>query len=50
MSQPIQRVVGIKVGGETKGFHSVALWDSNFVVKTKATEPAPSRSITQTLT
>ena len=40
MSQPIQTVVGIDVGGETKGFHAVALLGSIFVAKTKATDPS----------
>jgi predicted nuclease with RNAse H fold len=39
MSQPIQTVVGIDVGGELKGFHAVALLDGNFVEKT--TDPDP---------
>ena len=29
MSQPIQTVVGIDVGGERKGFHAVALRAGN---------------------
>lgn len=40
MSQPIQTVVGIDVGGERKGFHAVALRGDTFVDKTTATNPA----------
>ena len=40
MSQPIQTVVGIDVGGEVKGFHAVALRGETFVDKTTATNPA----------
>jgi len=40
MSQPIQTVVGIDVGGERKGFHAVALRGDTFVDKTTAADPA----------
>lgn len=40
MSQSIQTVVGIDVGGERKGFHAVALWGKTFVDKTTAINPA----------
>jgi predicted nuclease with RNAse H fold len=40
MSQPIQTVVGIDVGGKAKGFHAVALRNSDFVDKTETTDPA----------
>ena len=40
MSQPIQTVVGIDVGGQRKGFHAVALQGEHFVDKTTDTNPA----------
>lgn len=40
MSQSLQTVVGIDVGGERKGFHAVALRDGKFVEKVKTTDPA----------
>lgn len=39
MTQSIQTVVGIDVGGERKGFHAVALRDSNFIEKTADRDP-----------
>jgi predicted nuclease with RNAse H fold len=40
MSQSIQTVVGIDVGGERKGFHAVALRGASFVDKTTVNDPA----------
>jgi predicted nuclease with RNAse H fold len=40
MSQPVQTLVGIDVGGEEKGFHAVALRGRMFVDKTTAADPA----------